>query len=563
MQVESCKKYADRNVFGRRQMDGTFNWVTYSRFERDVDRFRSLLSSFGVSKGDRVAVIGSNSYEWAVCAYGVYGRGGLLVPMYPDQRKEESDYIIADSGASVLVLESQEKYQAYRREGLKLVYYDDMFSCEDESPAVELVEDDGACLIYTSGTTGQPKGVLLTHKNLSSNVQAVSQVLGDKLNKESVSLSFLTWAHVFGQVMELHQLISVGGSTAAISPKTIIADLQTVKPTVLVGVPAIYARVYEGIRSKIQSGSGIQKHLFELAMKVAAERQVFFDKDGGRGWRPLLWLKWNLADYLVFSKVKQVMGGRLRFCATGGSKCSAEVQEFFDMIGVPLLEGYGATETSPVLIMERYGPTEHTQGGLRPIPGVSIRICDESGNELPHGKPGEICAAGPNIMQGYWNKPEATKAVFFGEYFRTGDSGIVTIDPLNAGKVITILGRVRDTFKLANGKYVNPLHVENRALNSGYCAQVCLLGVDKDQTTLVVYPTQEGFELLEKKQFVSELNHLFVEQVEKHFEIPSTYVILDQVMNVDNGMLTPKLSVKRHVVREYVDRNPQLTKLEK
>lgn len=573
----------------------------------------------GVQHGDRVAVIARNRIEWAISAYAAYQIGALHVPMYEQQKVDDWKYILHDSEPKLLLCANERILQASGR-GLQidtLVFDTDIeshsfhaelkrqTSTPETTPGIRPVEpSDIATLIYTSGTTGRPKGVELSHDNIVSNVKGMLSISEGRINQDTVSLSFLPWAHVYGQTAELHCLMSAGASMGlAESTKTLLDDLQIVKPTVLVAVPTVYNKVFAGIQAKKQSMSPFQRRVFDWAMEVAKERRDWFDTPSDAAYfnirlSPFLWVKWKLAEKLVFDKVKKVFGGRLRWAMTGGAALAFPVQEFFDDIKIPILEGYGATETAPISLVERYGPTEKTQGGLRPLPGVHVVLCnpaeEEQGGQMssdkesslddawksnhlvqvPPGFEGEICVVGPNVMRGYWRLPEETQkslANFNGQRaFRSGDLGF--IDPETGA--FKIKGRVKEQYKLENGKFVVPGPIEDVIrLKSRFIAQSFVWGLNKPFNVALLVPDFAALRLeldlsendkLSNADLVgmAKLRNIVHQDLMKTFSsnefkqsvkayaAPHFYAILDEEFSVENGNLTPKLSMKRPVIEK-------------
>ena len=587
----AAPRYADRPLFGTKDSEhhdfspsGAFGWTSYADFQTMVARTEAALAApdgtglgRGMEKGERVAIVSNNRLEFAVMAYACFRLGLPVVPLYEQQISEDWDYIIRDCGASLVCASTPairdrlcdipglippEEQQAAASSSSSssssstsspssavrdLVVFEGspvdrgtlaFWQKRGEqalasgiggsaATAAAVLEEDLAVLIYTSGTTGKPKGVMLSHGNVCSNIKALRRVSGDRLDEEAVTLSFLPWAHIYGQTMELHSIISAGGSMGiAESPHTLLDDIQHVKPTLLVAVPTVYNRIYDAVRAKLEAGKSaggmgaVKAKLFQYGMQVARERRHYFDK-GKQGpfdrlvpGTPWLWLRWQVVQAAVFSSVTGLLGGRIRFGFTGGAALSPIVQQWYADMGIPILEGYGLTETSPVVVSERYGPTELTQGGLRPVPGVNVFICQVSEEEEQDGEggggkkeaaltavtvdnpgdEGEICVVGPNVMQGYWGRPDATAEALVplqlpggqgvATAFRTGDLGRMGSDD-----VLTITGRANEQYKLENGKFVLPGGVEDTfRLWSPYVQQAFVWGLNRPHNVMVVVP---------------------------------------------------------------------------
>ena len=364
-------------------------------------------------------------------------------------------------------------------------------------------------------------------------------------------------------------IINAGGSMGITDRDSIMEDIQEVKPTVLLTVPMMYNRIYDGVRAKLATNETKAK-LFNFGMKVARERREWFD-EGKEGFAPLLFLKWNFVQRFIFSSVTNLLGGRIKFCCTGGGALSPIIQQWFGDIGIPMLEGYGLTETSPVVALERYGPTEKTQGGLQAVPGVEIIIVKPNEmEELENGEEGEICVVGSNIMKGYYKREDATEEVIYirpdgsnDRVFRTGDLGILSKD-----NVLKITGRASEQYKLTNGKFVVPGNVEDKfKLWSPYVQQCFVYGLNKEYNVLLIVPDfdacavelgiEKGEEVTNPSAYVNNdaLKQLFQDELEKlqnddklgkSYEVPRQFTIIDEPFSIENGLLTPKLSMKRN-----------------
>eukprot|EP00048_Salpingoeca_helianthica_P022433 m.18212 g.18212 ORF g.18212 m.18212 type:complete len:685 (-) comp7317_c0_seq1:41-2095(-) len=583
MLEDSIAKYGPRPMFGTKQ-NGKFVFNTYESFGRDVQAARGVLKSLGVKKGTTVAIISANRPSWAVGAYATYGLGGVYVPMYEQQQGKECAFIIRDSGASVVLVSTKavlNKIGSLMPETVKHVLcFDDIRAAGgfeayakqigvQPCPTEENDPNQLACLIYTSGTSGNPKGVMLTHKNIKSNVDSMSLLLQGKYTHEDRHLSFLPWAHIYGQSVELHGAVAQGASLAcAESRETIVTDLPLSQPTVLVAVPTLFDTIIKGIREKLPK-AGAKRKIFDWALRVGKARRDVLNQHKQMG--PLLSLQWAVAKAVVFQKIYDRFGGRLRHATSGGSALATEIQDFFGDIGIPVLEGYGLTETSPVVITERYGPTEFLQGGMQPLPGTTVYLCPsvpegadpaEYAHELPPGKEGELCVSGPGVMQGYYNNPTATAQAFFTlngqRVFRTGD--LACFFPNGSVK---ITGRVKELYKLRNGKYVVPSPIEEAIRASPYVLQVSVYGENRPFNIVIIVPhmarlaatlnadektvlTTHAEEV--KKLLQAEVDALCRKAQIKSFEQPHDVLVLGTPFTQENGMMTGKTSLRRSVI---------------
>lgn len=567
----SVANFPQANLFGTKT-DGQWQWITFGEFGKRVDNFRGGLAKLGIGPGDTVAVIATNRVEWALAAYATYGLGARFCPMYESQLEKDWRYIVEDSGAKTLLVSTWAIYEATRDWPGKVGNIEHVFCMalppEDEASfrsieamgeehpaAIVDIEPETICgFIYTSGTTGKPKGVLLSHGNICSNINGVSKSF--PFDGSDVSVSFLPWAHSFGQTCELHCLFSRGAAIAiAESVEKLVDNFAEVKPTILFSVPRIFNRIYDGLQKKIAEEGGLKKTLFDAAFSnaqkmraMAAEGRSSFIVD----------TKHKILDGLVFSKVRDRFGGRLRYAFSGGAALSPEVGEFIDTLGIMVYEGYGLTETSPIATANR--PGERRLGSVgRPLPGVEI-IIDTTVVDDPDSNDGEVVVKGPNVMKGYHNLPEETASVMREDgSFRTGDLGRLDDDGY-----LWITGRIKEQYKLENGKYVVPAPLEELLQLSPFVNQAFIHGFNKPFNVVLLVPDRlalekwaaangirDDYEALLQHPKVSELFTAQVEQYSKDFksyERPRQFRLIAEEFSIDNGMLTPKMSLKRNVV---------------
>ncbi len=564
----SVRSYANNPLFGVKR-DGRYTWSTYREFSEQVDAFRGALSQLGVAKGDTVASISDNRAEWAVSAYATYGRGAAFCPMYESQLPKDWEYICRDSGAKILVVANKAIYDKVQHffndvETLEKVIFFDGPADHPDSYASQLAlgrkhlvdnvhptPDDLAGFIYTSGTTGKPKGVLLSHRNVTFNVNAV--INADIVRPDDVSLAFLPWAHSFGQNCELHVMFGLGASMGLVeSVTTIIENLGEVKPTMLFAVPRIFNRIYDGLSKKMEDEPPLKQKLFKAAM--ANSDKLRKEQDQNRTSLTTVMLDKGF-DKLVFSKVRERFGGRLRLAVSGGAALSPEVARFIDNLHIQLFEGYGLTETSPLVSVNVPGARKIGSVG-RPVRGVEVVIQDVEG--YPAGT-GEICVRGGLVMQGYHNLPDKTAEVLDDDRtFHTGDLGRLDEDGF-----LWILGRVKEQYKLENGKYVVPSPIEEQLALSPYILQCMIEGTNKPYNVAVVVIDKASVKKwaeangvtgdLLKHDRVHELIKGEIERVGeglKGYEKPKKFFLVDEEWTTENDMLTPKMSLKRRKVTE-------------
>ena len=566
----STEKFGDRALFGVKR-DGQWQWMTYGEWGDRTRRLRTALQHLDVQAGDRVAVIANNSPEWAMGAYASYGLGAAYVAMYESQLDKDWKHILRDCGAKVLFVANEQIAQRVRNfrdalPDLKEVIvlsgtakggehaFADLLQYE-ASDLVDPGPDAIADFIYTSGTTGEPKGVRLTHRNLAYNVSAMHVLL--PMEPDDRSLCFLPWAHSFGQTVELHGLLSMGGSLGlAEAVDKIIANLAEVKPTLFISVPRVFNRIYDGLHARMNEEGGLKKKLFEKALETAAERKRLAAQGKSSGW---LDFKFKVLDGLVFSKVRERFGGRLKYAFSGGAAISKEVAEFIDNLGITVYEGYGLSETSPIATANYPGARKIGSVG-KPIPGVEIEI-DVSATDDP--VQGEVLIFGHNIMEGYHNLEKANAEVFVERNgrrgFRSGDMGLIDDEGF-----LHITGRVKEQYKLLNGKYVVPTPLEEKMKLSPYISNAMVYGMNREFNVAVVIPDYEALKgwAAEKRLDPNpaslakseELRALIEDEVNqfsaefKGYEKARKLFIGDEDFTTENGMLTPTLKLKRRVV---------------
>jgi len=561
-------------LFGPREVLGTrsgkrFDWVHYKDLGALVEQARRGLQARGVRRGDRVAIVANNRVEWAVLGFATHALGAVYVPMYEAQATSEWEFILADAEVKLVFAAKSAATTSLRtlRPNLpKLeavlaldVGGDDSYAelmaagaaARSEGPDSPPGAGDLATLIYTSGTTGAPKGVMLSHRNITSNVLGAGARFDFGPNDRS--LAFLPWAHAFGQTAELYSLLYFGASMAICDDTSqIVSLLARVRPTVLIAVPRVLNRVYEGVQKQLEARPWPVRKLIELGIEAAAKaRRGALLSPPERGARAL-------SDRLVFRKVRERMGGRLRFVVSGSAALSPKVATFVDALGIDVFEGYGLTEASPVISCNY--PGHHKIGSVGPpFPGISVTIDHAATGGGEDGQAsGEIVVSGPNVMLGYHQRPQETAAVLTqGGALRTGDLGY-----LDADGFLFITGRIKEQYKLENGKYVVPSPLEEQLKLSLYVQNVMLYGENKpynvalvvpDRTALAAHAEKRGRALGDpltdpavKELLLDELARQG--QTFKSYEKPRDLLITLEDFTQENGLLTPSLKVKRRLV---------------
>ena len=561
---KSCAKHAARDLFGTKT-GGDWSWMTYAQFKGQVDACRAGLAHLGVGRGDKVAIVSDNRPEWAVACYATYGRAAAFVPMYEAQKADEWAFILEDSACEVVIGAKKaiyEKLVALRKDlpaltrviGLDLpTDHPDSFQtllakgAGTPVPPERPTSADIAGLIYTSGTTGKPKGVILSHGNICSNINAIHEIF--VFTSDDRSLSFLPWAHSFGQTCELHGLLSMGCSIAINDDiPNLIANLAVVKPTILFAVPRIFNRIYEGVNKQITERPAIIQRLFRRGIAAATRQR----RGEALGLTDRLLLP--LADRLIFSTIRARFGGRLKYAVSGSAALNPDVASFIDALGIEVYEGYGLTETSPIATANYPGHRKIGSVG-KPIPRVRIVIDRAVTGDDQHG---EIVIYGPNVMQGYHNRPDENAAVLMPDGgFRSGDMGYLAPDGY-----LYITGRIKEQYKLETGKYVVPSPIEEELKLSPYIANVMVYGANKPFNVALIVPDAEAVGRWVRENGVrandvtndERVRELIANEIEKHsrsfkrYERPEKFVLVREDFTTDNGMLTPTLKLKRRSV---------------
>jgi long-chain acyl-CoA synthetase len=538
------------------------------------------LSALGVGAGDRVAILSESRPEWLLTDLAVVTAGGVTVPVYPTLSAAQARYIFQNCAAKVVVVSTRlqlEKIQDIRHllpslesvvvieetaasPGASVLTLTDVAVRGHRRMAVEwgagrefrdrtraIAEDQLATIIYTSGTTGEPKGVMLTHGNLVANMRAAAAVLD--LSHEDVALSFLPLSHSFERMASYVYLFAGVTIVFAESFDTVGRDIATVRPTLLTGVPRAYEKMQARVLEKGQAATPAKAALFRWAVRagVAKARAVL----RGRPVGPLTALKASIADRLVFSKIRAGLGGRIRFGVSGSAPLAVDTAEFFHAVGLPVIEGYGLTETAPILTVNP--PQAPRVGSVgKAIEGVEIRIAAD----------GEILARGPNIMSGYYNQPEATAEAIRGGWFHTGDIG-----QLDEQGYLTITDRKKDLLVTSGGKKIAPQPIEAVLKRNPLVSEAILLGDRRRYAVALVVPEFTALERRLKdlgrppgeredlvkrpdvlalyQEIVDALNHEL-----SQFERIKKVALLPAEFTIESGELTPTMKIRRRVIED-------------
>jgi long-chain acyl-CoA synthetase len=568
----SVKKFPDRPCLGTKNKQGEYEWVTYREMGCRIDNLRGGLASIGVQRGDAVGIISNNSVDWAVCHFATAGLGAFFVPMYEAELTNVWEYIIKDSGIKILFVSKPEIHERIKDFPSRIPTLEKIYLMQGtgENTLAELETigqtkpvqaiypkpEEVAVLVYTSGTTGDPKGVLLTHANWTSNHHART-VAYPSFNSDDRTLSLLPWAHCYG-LGELHTFTAVGGSLGFMeSVTTVVEDMAKVKPTFLVAVPRIFNKVYDTIVTKVNEAGGAKKMLFDAGVAAAKERRRLAEQGKSSF---MTNLKFKIIDKIVFQKIRDLFGGRLKGSITGSAAMNPEISRFFFDIGIPLYDVYGLSETSPGITANC--PTSYRIGSVGKVIDKVKVIIDQSVVE-PGAKDGEIVVYGPNVMKGYHNKPEATKEIMTPDGgVRTGDRGRFDKDGF-----MWITGRIKEQFKLENGKYVFPSALEEDICLNHYVQSAMIYGAGKEYNVCVIVPDFPALKsYAQKNNLPGDVNTLvarpdiqamitaeILDTLKKKYggyEIPRKFIYLTEPFTVENGMITQTMKLKRRVIVE-------------
>jgi long-chain acyl-CoA synthetase len=548
--------------------------------DTDVDTFKSKVKNLalglydiGVRPGDKVAIHSENSTEWLICDLAILSIGAANVPIYTTQPGDQIKYILENSDSIVHIVANDELFaetkpliksvkrvkaviSIHGSKHTKLESFEDIIEAgkklNSEKPDLfdtlrnAVKPDDLATLIYTSGTTGLPKGVMLTHNNIASNVIASLERLpfsADRFKGENI-LSYLPLSHVFERMIE-YMYMSMGCRIYYIEAvEEIRDDMSYIKPFFMATVPRLLEKIHTGVKVKGQELSGAKKNLYYWAIYMT---ENYDPENPPKG---LAAIKHKIADKLIYSKIRELFGGNLQGIVSGGAALSPEIFKFMNAIGFICVQGYGLTETSPVITVQTPGAMRIGTSG-KAISGVEVKIAED----------GEILTRGPHVMKGYYKNEEQTKEVLTDDgWFKTGDIGKIDEDGY-----LFITDRKKSMFKLSTGKYVSPQNVENQILNSGYIDQLVVIGYQKKFCSALIVPAydnikkrlkRDGYEPSKPYSEDEKIRELVQQEVDKAnktlspWETVKKFVLLEEPLSIDSGELTPTMKVKRPVVHE-------------
>ncbi|MFM2138680.1 MAG: hypothetical protein RJA57_987 [Bacteroidota bacterium] len=552
-------------------------WKCYSTREVGdiVNKLSAGLLRLGIGPNDmtvegrdKVAILSKNRPEWVMLDLAIQQIGALLTPIYPTINVNELEFVFNDAQVKVVFVNDEDTFHKVmsikdRVPSLREIFtfehvanarhwkeVTDMATPEAIAAIPAIAEriryEDAVTIIYTSGTTGTPKGVMLSHRNILSNVIASTPCFPPGENMKA--LSFLPLNHIFERMVTYLYLFNLTGIYYAESLDTIGDNLKEVKPDLFTTVPRLLEKVYDRIMQKGQELSGVKKRLFFWAHELAEKFEI--------NERQSAWYRFQLglANKLIFSKWREGLGNNLKCIVTGGAACQVRLIRIFTAARIPIMEGYGLTETSPVISVNRYNEKDRKFGSVGPlIDGVEVQIAED----------GEILSRGANIMMGYYKRPDLTAEVISADgWFHTGDIGMMVDD-----RFLKITDRKKELFKTSGGKYVAPLPIENKLKESPFIEQVMLVGAERKFVGALIVPSFPNLkdwarkngvaegppEEMIRDQKVLELYRELVESFNKYFnhvEQVKKFELLPREWAVDTGEMTPKLSLKRKVIME-------------
>ncbi|MCD6280631.1 MAG: long-chain fatty acid--CoA ligase [Deltaproteobacteria bacterium] len=573
------QEYGDRTLVMYKDSKGTWREISWNGINEMVRNLAYYLISKGIQPGDKVALFSPNRYEWWVADLAILSIGAVNVPIYATNSVAECSYIIENSDSKICFAgtrEHMEKIIEVRKNNPNLgeiITFDsinngiegmiDLKEAMEQGSHYEKKEefearlkpikiDDTASIIYTSGTTGNPKGVMLTHRNFVSNVNQLYDVDPDFLRPDHLFLSFLPLAHVLERTVGYYAPIFLGKKVAFSEDITkLLENFQEIRPTFIVSVPRIYEKVHAGINAKVSDASPTKKAIFNWAMSVARDNLPYICRNKPR--KGMFAFKYWLADRLVFSKLKETLGmDRLQGAISGGGPLSVSDAEFFLGMGIRILEGYGLTETTPVVTGNR--PTFIKPGTVGPaVKDTEIKIAEN----------GEILIKGPQVMKGYYKNEEATKEAFTDDgFFKSGDTGVIDEDGY-----LKITGRLKDILITSGGKNISPQNIENSLQASTFIEQVAVIGDNRKYLSALIVPAFEtlenwakdqGIQFKDRKDLISneKVIRLFETEIEdktKDFarvEQIRKFKLLDAEWSQETGELTPTMKLKRRVINQ-------------
>ncbi|TGN18734.1 AMP-dependent synthetase/ligase [Leptospira idonii] len=598
------KNYGSRETFLAKDEKKVFKGTTFGDAFHQAENLGLSLLQLGLQPGDRVGLMADNRTEWAIADMAVLLNGAIDVPRGSDSTPQEIQYILEHSESRFCFVEHEKLYESLKpilpsTKVEKTIILDPNFKPKDANvysmadlikdgeslrknlPSLELrakqvKPDDLFTIIYTSGTTGMPKGVMLTHQNMVYNVLKVPPKVG--LATGDRTLSILPVWHIFERAID-YSVLSEGASIAYTNVRDLRDDFVKIKPTFMASAPRLWENLYLGIKQKLEKAPDNKRKLFEFAYDVCKKWRDGSDYLSGNKLfvteeTPFerakntavalassinLFIPAKILDGVVFSKIREVLGGELHGTISGGGALPSHVDEFFNVIGIPVYEGYGMTECAPIISVRSVGKVIQGSVGAWPE-GTAVKILNEQGEVVPRGKMGVIHVKGPQVMKGYYKNEEATSKTLKDGWMNTGDLGFISFND-----TLSVRGRVKDTVVLLGGENVEPVPIENLLLENGHINQVIVVGQDQKSLTALIWPDkerlkesgitfQEGEDLNQNKEVRNFYQNIIKKQISsengfKSFEKLTDFRFLPKAMEVGDE-LTNLYKMKRNVIHD-------------
>jgi len=560
---EIAKKHPNKPALLYKK-EGVYFPITYKEFSKKVEIFAGCLSALGINKGDKVAILSENRPEWVISDLSIMAIGAIVVPLHTTFNPKAICTVLNHSEAKILIVSNSdllnkvllgqkelkylekiillESLTAIQKEILssKVISWNAIFTQNNNFEKIFLDPDECCSIIYTSGTTGEPKGVTLSHRNFLSDVEAVNEVIPVKEN--DVFLSFLPLSHVLERLTGYYMPMCYGATIAyAESTKQLPANLKEVRPTIMISVPRVFEKFHDAIWDKINSSSEFKKRIFIWALKQ--QKDTFFYK---------------IADLFVFKKIRDGLGGKLRITVSGGASLNENVAKFFNKIGVLIVEGYGLTETSPVVSVNHEDDLKFGTVG-KILPGVKVKISENK----------EILIKGPNVFKGYYKDESKSELCFDQEgWFRTGDMGFI-----DKQGFLTIIGRAKEMIVTSGGKNVWPEPIENLLNNDKFISQTMVVGNNRKFISALIVPDWQQIETYFKQNNLPLQEHdkliknpilidIFQKRLEEkinpelhEFEKIRKFQLLPQEFSQEQEELTSTLKLRRHIIEKHYQKS--------
>ncbi len=578
MIVESCRRFGHQTAM-HYKTDGAWQEISYGDLGLKIRQVANALIAMGIQSGDMIGIFSQNRFEWAVADFGILAAGGVSVPIYATNTAAQAEYIVRDADLRVIFVgdrDQLDKVQSFAAQHPNLqtiVVFDDLdapagdavmdfksllakgrdedHADESERRIQQSTPEDLATVIYTSGTTGEPKGVMLSHANFSHQREALDASFD--VGPQDRSLCFLPLSHVYERSWSFYVFNRGAQNYYIANPREVLQYFGEVRPTAMVSVPRLYEKIYAGVMDKVEKASPGRKRLFNWAIGVGRRKAEAHrsGKPAGIG----LGLSHHLADRLVLRKLREIVGGDKNFFSAGGAPLSQDIEEFFLAAGLMICQGYGLTETSPMITANT--PQDFKFGTVgKPVAGCEVKI----------GAHDEILVKGPNVMKGYYKKPEATEEVLKDGWFHTGDVGRIDDESF-----LVITDRIKDLIITSGGKNIAPQRIETAVGRDHYIEQITTIGDRRKYVSALIVPSFEALENYAREQGLAfqtreellklpEITAFYRRRIDRQstelagYETIKAFTLLPQEFSQEKGEITPTQKIKRKVVAEHYGR---------